>query len=72
VPHTTPTPDAHRTVTDAQEAQKCLADFHASAASHAADATARQMTGDPAETLEMVAVLTRWLHEYGAAIKERP
>jgi hypothetical protein len=64
----TPKPDAHSTISHAQEARKCLSEFHAFAASHDAVMIA-QSTSDAPETLDMVNLLRRWLSRYADALR---
>jgi hypothetical protein len=65
---TTPDPDA--TISDAQEADKCLTDFHAFVASHDPYATASTVE-DARATLERVATMQAWLQHYSDALKMR-
>jgi hypothetical protein len=68
VPFAVPVPDPDATVTDAEEAHKCLSAFYAFAASHDPALTARHLTGDTSETLDMVGALRTWLRRYADAL----
>jgi hypothetical protein len=64
-----PEPDPDATITDADEARKCLSEFHAFAASHDAVVTACQiLDDDAAETLARVATMQTWLGTFADAL----
>jgi hypothetical protein len=63
-----PEPDPDATVSDAQEAEKCLAEFHAFALSHDAYLTAG-VVDEARETLDRVIELQSWLDHYGEALR---
>jgi hypothetical protein len=63
-----PDPDPDATMSDAQEAAKCLGEFYAFAASHDAYLTAGAVH-EVRETLDRVIELQGWLDHYGQALR---
>jgi hypothetical protein len=57
---------------DTQAMCKCLADFHAFAATHDPDLTARRIaTHEVSDTLDAIAVVRAWLQRYADALQRR-